>query len=119
MEQYPAMGWNNAETQHKSQIITLEKNYVHKTFKRRSERLFNFLGSIYNSCPGATLRDKCPSTEFFFNSYFPVFSPNTGKYGLEKTPHLDTFHAVQSICILNHVGVTQILIKRRALLFSD
>ena len=26
--------------------------------------------------------------------YFPVFSPNTGKYGPEKTPYLDTFHAV-------------------------
>ena len=28
------------------------------------------------------------------NNLFPVFSPNTGKYGLEKTPYLDTFHAV-------------------------
>ena len=28
-------------------------------------------------------------------SYFwSVFSPNTGKYGTETTPHLDTFHAV-------------------------
>ena len=26
--------------------------------------------------------------------YFPVFSPNTGKYGPEITPYLDTFHAV-------------------------
>ena len=26
--------------------------------------------------------------------YFPVFSPNTGKYGTEVTPYLDTFHAV-------------------------
>ena len=24
-----------------------------------------------------------------------MFSPNTGKYGPEKTPHLDYFHAVQ------------------------
>ena len=31
----------------------------------------------------------------FFYSYFPVFSPNTGKYGPEKTPYLDTFHAVR------------------------
>ena len=28
--------------------------------------------------------------------YFPVFSANTGKYGPEKTPHLETFHAVSS-----------------------
>ena len=26
--------------------------------------------------------------------YFPVFSPNMGKYGSEKTLYLDTFHAV-------------------------
>ena len=26
--------------------------------------------------------------------YFPVFSPNTGKYGPEITPYLDTFHSV-------------------------
>ena len=29
-------------------------------------------------------------------SYFPVFSPNTGKYGPEITPYLKTFHAVIS-----------------------
>ena len=27
--------------------------------------------------------------------YFPVFSPNTGKYGPEKTPYLDIFHELQ------------------------
>ena len=26
--------------------------------------------------------------------YFPVFGLNTGKYGPEITPYLDTFHAV-------------------------
>ena len=30
----------------------------------------------------------------FSGSYFPVFSPNTGKYGPEKTLYLDTFYAV-------------------------
>ena len=35
----------------------------------------------------------------FSGPYFPVFGlntevPNTGKYGPEKTPYLDTFHAV-------------------------
>ena len=29
--------------------------------------------------------------------YFPVFSRNTGKYGPEITPHLNTFHAVRFI----------------------
>ena len=30
----------------------------------------------------------------FSGPYFPIFSPNTGKYGQEKTSYLDTFHAV-------------------------
>ena len=29
--------------------------------------------------------------------YFPVFELNTGKYGPEITPYLDTFHAVFEI----------------------
>ena len=33
----------------------------------------------------------------FSGPYFPVFSPNTGKYGPEKTPYLNSFHAVQTI----------------------
>ena len=53
------------------------------------------------------LREKCPNTEFFLvrifthsdgirrdTEYLSVFSLNTGKYGPEKTPYLDTFHAV-------------------------
>ena len=32
----------------------------------------------------------------FSGLYFPVFSPNTGKYGPGKTPYLDTFHAMWS-----------------------
>ena len=31
----------------------------------------------------------------FSSPYFPVFSPNTGKYGPEKTPYLDILYAVQ------------------------
>ena len=30
----------------------------------------------------------------FSGPYFPIFCLNTGKYGLGKTPHLDTFHVV-------------------------
>ena len=30
----------------------------------------------------------------FYGPYFTVFSPNTGKYGPEKTPYLGTFYAV-------------------------
>ena len=32
----------------------------------------------------------------FSGPYFPVFSPNAGKYGPEKSPYLDTFHAVEN-----------------------
>ena len=31
----------------------------------------------------------------FSGLYFPVFSPNTGKYRPGKFPYLDTFHAVK------------------------
>ena len=31
----------------------------------------------------------------FSGQYFPAFSPNAGKCGPEKTPNLDTFHAVR------------------------
>ena len=34
-----------------------------------------------------SLREKCPKNGVFSG-------PNTGKYGPEKTPYLDTFHAV-------------------------
>ena len=30
----------------------------------------------------------------FSGPYIPVFGPNTGKYGPEKTPYVDNFHAV-------------------------
>ena len=54
-----------------------------------------------------SLREKCPNTKFFlvsiysyldwvwrFTPQISVFSPNTGKYGTEKTPYLDSFYAV-------------------------
>ena len=50
------------------------------------------------------MREKCPNTELFlaciflysdwirrFTEYISVFSPNTGQYGPEITPDLDTF----------------------------
>ena len=33
-------------------------------------------------------------TEYGENPYLSMLSPNTGKYEAEKTPYLDTFHAV-------------------------
>ena len=40
------------------------------------------------------------SLVFGFTPKISVFSPNTGKYGLEKTPYLDTFHTVRLLKIL-------------------
>ena len=34
---------------------------------------------------------------FFCGPYFPVFSPNAEKYGPEKAPYLNSFHAVNTI----------------------
>ena len=63
------------------------------------------------------LREKCPNTEFFLARVFPhrtgyirteyrqilqIFSPNAGKYGPEKTPYLDTCHAVKFTWIYDH-----------------
>ena len=33
----------------------------------------------------------------FSGPYFPVFGLNTGKYGAEKAPYLNSFHAVEFI----------------------
>ena len=41
-----------------------------------------------------SLRKKRPNTDNFSGPYFPVFGLNTGKYGQEETPYLDTFHEV-------------------------
>ena len=39
----------------------------------------------------------------FSNPYFPLFGLNTGKYGPEKTPYLDNFHAVWHLIKLGHL----------------
>ena len=43
-----------------------------------------------------TIAWKVSKNKVFSSPYFPVFSPNAGKCGLEKTPYLDTFHAVHN-----------------------
>ena len=39
----------------------------------------------------------------FSGPYFPVFRPNTRKYGPEKTPYLYTFHAVIRIMSVKRI----------------
>ena len=41
----------------------------------------------------------------FHGPYFPVFGLNTGKYGPEITPYLDTFRAV-NVMSINFVKTT-------------
>ena len=44
-----------------------------------------------------TLREKCPNTEFFlYLSVFFCIQSDAGKYGPEKSPYMDTFHAARS-----------------------
>ena len=55
-----------------------------------------FLESII-SVSGESLPDtalKVSKYGVFSGLYFPVFGLTTGKYGPEKSPYLDTFHAV-------------------------
>ena len=47
-----------------------------------------------------TLRAKCPIWSIFW-SVFSCIQSETGKYGPEKTPYLDTFHAVYVLGIVS------------------
>ena len=49
-------------------------------------KIYIYLWTFF--CP--SLREKCQNAEFFLDRIFP----NTGKYGPEKTPYFNTFHAV-------------------------
>ena len=74
--------------------------------------LENFFGNTHRSVSKTRWNRHCVKSakiRSFFWSIFSrknadlllqisVFSPNTGKYGLEKTPYLDTFHAVRESC---------------------
>ena len=63
-------------------ILRIEQ-YIYKvTYGATSEPSINF--PLNNQVKSVLIRS------FFWS----VFSPNTGKYGPEKTPYLDTFHAV-------------------------
>ena len=73
-----------------------------------------YLNFLILLCDIFSLHKKCPNTKFFWSVFFlysdwirrfteqiSVFSPNTGKYGQEKTPYLDTFHAVFDVTNFN------------------
>ena len=56
--------------------------------------MFPFKQNNHEGNLNLTLHEKCPKYRVISGPYFPVFSPNTGKYGPEITPYSDTFHAV-------------------------
>ena len=61
------------------------------------------------------------NTEIY--SIISIFSPNTGKYGPEKTPYLDTFHAVllSNIQIVLCISLAEIksIVKEKLLVFDS
>ena len=80
--------------------ILLKLTFRHKCMKASSLHLWIMWTDV-------VLCEKCPNVEFYLVCIFPhldwisrdtrylsVFSPNRQKYRLEKTPYLDTFHAV-------------------------
>ena len=60
-------------------------------YKKRSSFLLNDCTSLHDKFIRGS-RHCVKSVQI--PSFFSVFSPNTGKYGPEKIPYLDTFHAV-------------------------
>ena len=51
------------------------------------------IGYVKHQCEG----EQRSNVRHYIDITLRTFSPNTGKYGPEKTPHLDTFHAVSDI----------------------
>ena len=45
-------------------------------------------------CVTTSTARKVPKYGVFSGPYYPVLGPNKGKYGLEKTPYLESFQAV-------------------------
>ena len=60
-------------------------------------QLRNILASLYNRLVTAW---KVSKYGVISGPYFPVFGLNTGKYGPEITPYLDTFHALRRLTVV-------------------
>ena len=72
----------------------------------RTNKISIIIKWIYSSFSQYTAR-KLPKYRAFSGPYFSVFGLNTGKYGPEKTPYLDTFHAA----IIHFYGISLLLSK--------
>ena len=70
------------------------------TFLFNSLKQYNHICNNSNKCSSLikvrVIRTAWKASKYgvFSGGYFPVFSPNTGKYRTKKTTYLDTFHAV-------------------------
>ena len=97
---------NNFDTQNHFQIDDPYSLLKAMLYECQRSCKFEYLCSsfVYSI---VSLREKCPNTKLFliriflysdwiqrFTEKISIFSPNTGKYGPEITPYLDTFHAV-------------------------
>ena len=60
---------------------------------------------------------KVSSYGVFFDSYFPVFGLNTGKYGPEKIPYLDIFRSVSGIWLPEKIVPLAVLYSVSLILF--
>ena len=75
----------------------------------RSNRKYKIFNNFHKTCHFLKTYTACPSTDFFLVRIFSAtFSPNMGKYGPEKTPYLDTFHAVISNVTFNFISYQEI-----------
>ena len=92
-------------------------DHSHKTSKYVLQILLPGLFSIYQK-KLIPLREKCPNTEFFLVRVFrygeiwsisPYSVRMPGKYGPEKTPYLDTFHAVSTkVSYRQNAGIEEV-----------
>ena len=94
------VGRNNSNIRKRKHIRSSEKNLKticmapnHLSGWKESMQAYTYLR--WNTEPEHCLK-KVSKDGVFCGSYLPVFSPNTRKYGPEKTPYLDIFHAVGS-----------------------
>ena len=77
-------------------VITISKKTSRDAYKTQKTKIFQ-----WNLLIIQTLQQKYPNTEFFLVRIFRHLdwiqrdTPNAGKYGLEKTPYLEKYHAVR------------------------
>ena len=74
---------------------TTDKDNQGRVHCVKSVQIRSYFWSIF-SCIRTEIQER-------FTIEISVLSPNTGKYGLEITPYLDTFHTVKRLHIHIHV----------------